>query len=119
MNLIDIIDYLEEENARLIARALESLDQVDEQQQWLDEINVLLGDHTNTQEERLARLRGVLEKNEQLRADVLYEQERNRNNVHAYQDHIDVALAKAEPSLRSREGWGVVREMVEALKGKP
>ena len=49
-----------EENARLMVRALEILDQVDEQQQWLDEINVLLGDHTNTQEERLARLRGIL-----------------------------------------------------------
>ena len=48
------------------------------------------------------------------------------------QARIDAALAKAEPSLRSvelrlfwwldnhcREGWGVVREMVEALKGKP
>ena len=48
-----------------------------------------------------------------------------------YKARIDAALAKAEPSLRSvelrlfwwldnhcREGWGVVREMVEALKGE-
>ena len=36
----------------------------------------------------------------------------------ALRSRIDAALAKAEPSLRSREGWGVVREMVEALKGE-
>ena len=42
-------------------------------------------------------IRRLLEENKQLKADVLYEQERNRNNVHAYQDRIDAALARHFP----------------------
>ena len=146
MNLIDIIDYLEEENARLIARALESLDQVDEQQQWLDEINVLLGDHTNTQEERLARLRGVLEENEKLReivslysgpayAALLEENERLREGkalwskqANDLEARIDAALAvkMPQPNYEDEEvyeayvaGWDdCMGVTIEALKGE-
>jgi len=44
-----------------------------------------------------AAIRRLLEENKQLKADVLYEQERNHNNVHAYQDRIDAALARHFP----------------------
>ena len=89
----------------------------------------------------------LLEENERLRAEVQASIRMNKLLVNGnerlrevcegvlaapeLQARIDAALAKAEPSLRSvelrlfwwldnhcREGWGVVREMVEALKGE-
>ena len=61
----------------------------------------------------------LLEENERLRAQVDTLTDVIERMGTAAEARIDAALAKAEPSLRSREGWGVVREMVEALKGKP
>ena len=49
------------------------------------------------------RVRELTEEIKRLHADVLYEQERNANNVHAYQDRIDAALA-----LHSE--WGIYDE---------
>ena len=63
-------------------------------------------------------IRGVLKENERLRAQVDTLTDVIERMGTAAEARIDAALAKAEPSLRSREGWGVVREMVEALKGE-
>jgi len=45
------------------------------------------------------RVRELTEEIKRLHAEVLYEQERNHNNVHAYQERIDAALALHMPNV--------------------
>ena len=92
------VHRLEEENARLKAR-LSDLE--GEREDWVVEDG---------------KFCALEEENKRLKAEVLYEQERNANNVHAYQDRLDAALSLAE-ALQITHPYIAVR-LRHALKGE-